>query len=147
MQQHISMTGMSLQKSLKALARQCLEKRLKSLTSECRKEDGRPMSIGVLALQGDVIEHIRMIKRLNAIPIEIRKKEELENVDALIIPGGESTTISKLIQRNGLDREIIRRAKEGMPIYGTCAGMILLSKKVENNQVTPLGLIDITVKR
>jgi len=105
------------------------------------------MSIGVLALQGDVIEHIRMIKRLNAIPIEIRKKEELENVDALIIPGGESTTISKLIQRNGLDREIIRRAKEGMPIYGTCAGMILLSKKVENNQVTPLGLIDITVKR
>ena len=87
------------------------------------------MNVGILALQGDVIEHIKMIKRLDANPVEVRIPEDLQSADALIMPGGESTAIGKLMQRVGLDTAIIRRANEGMPIYGTCAGMILLAKK------------------
>ena len=105
------------------------------------------MNVGILALQGDVIEHIKMIKRLDANPVEVRIPEDLQSADALIMPGGESTAIGKLMQRVGLDTAIIQRAQEGMPIYGTCPGMILLAKKIENSDQPSLGLIDITVKR
>lgn len=105
------------------------------------------MVIGVLALQGGVAEHIRMLKSCSQESVEVRTVDDLLRVNALIIPGGESTTLGKLIQRNGLSKKIIEQAKRGMPIYGTCAGAILLSKKVEGNKQFKLNLIDIDIKR
>ena len=96
------------------------------------------MHVGVLALQGDVFEHLSVLKKLNVYCSEVRTAKELLLVDALIIPGGESTTLSKLLSRSGLEKEIIKRVRSGMPIFGTCAGLILLSK---------YGLIDIVVER
>jgi pyridoxal 5'-phosphate synthase pdxT subunit len=96
------------------------------------------MNIGVLALQGDVSEHLSVLKSLGTYCSEVRTGKELVLVDALIIPGGESTTLSKLLSRIGLDKEIIERVKKGMPVFGTCAGLILLAR---------YGLIDVTVER
>jgi pyridoxal 5'-phosphate synthase pdxT subunit len=107
---------------------------------------GRPR-IGVLALQGDVIEHIKMLQGLGVDAVEVRTPEDLARVDALIIPGGESTTIGKLAVEYGLDRAIPRRVKEGMPVYGTCAGMIALSKEAQNGEPPLLRLMNITVRR
>ena len=87
------------------------------------------MLIGVLALQGDFREHINILKKLKVRPIEVRTKDQLKDINGLIIPGGESTTILKLLKKSGLDNEI---KKLKIPIYGTCAGAILLSKKVLN---------------
>ncbi|MCS7208549.1 MAG: pyridoxal 5'-phosphate synthase glutaminase subunit PdxT [Fimbriimonadales bacterium] len=105
------------------------------------------MTVGVLALQGDFAEHISMLTRLGVESREVRKLSDLESVDALIIPGGESTTIGKLMARYELDRAIHARAEQGMPIYGTCAGMILLAKDIEGSQQPRLGLMDIAVVR
>lgn len=77
----------------------------------------------------------------------VRSVDELAGVDALIIPGGESTTIGKLMDRHGLDRAIRARAREGMPVYGTCAGLILLAKEIEGSDQLRLGLMDVTVAR
>lgn len=77
----------------------------------------------------------------------VRSADELAGVDALIIPGGESTTIGKLMDRHGLDRAIRARADEGMPVYGTCAGLILLAKEIEGSDQLRLGLMDVTVAR
>ncbi|NOZ81136.1 MAG: pyridoxal 5'-phosphate synthase glutaminase subunit PdxT [DPANN group archaeon] len=109
------------------------------------------MRIGVLALQGDVVEHEEVLSSLGVDAEEVRTKEELSSVDGLIIPGGESTTLMKLLEKEGLDKAIVVRYKEGMPIFGTCAGAILLAKEVVgkgagNNQST-LKLIDMTIKR
>tara|TARA_Y100000310_G_C20703935_1_gene832874 strand:+ start:11014 stop:11571 length:558 start_codon:yes stop_codon:yes gene_type:complete len=106
------------------------------------------MLIGVLALQGDFFEHIQILKSMKIKSIEVRNKSDLEKCSALIIPGGESTTIGKLLKISGLDKEIKKRAKKGMPIYGTCAGAIVLAKKVLNEkEFSPLGLIDVEIKR
>ena len=105
------------------------------------------LKIGVLALQGDFKEHIEMLKRCNIDAVSVRLPDELENVDGLIIPGGESTTIGNLMQRHGLDKEIIRKYKEGMAIYGTCAGAILLSKDIIGSEQPRLNLLDVSVKR
>ncbi|MFN7017630.1 MAG: pyridoxal 5'-phosphate synthase glutaminase subunit PdxT [Fimbriimonadales bacterium] len=105
------------------------------------------MRVGVLALQGDFAEHLAMLARLGVEGREVRKLRDLEGVDALIIPGGESTTIGKLMARYGLDEAIRARARQGMPIYGTCAGMILLAKHIEGSEQPRLGLMDITVRR
>ncbi|MFH1257894.1 MAG: pyridoxal 5'-phosphate synthase glutaminase subunit PdxT [Candidatus Micrarchaeota archaeon] len=86
-------------------------------------------TIGVLGLQGDVIEHIEALKRQNASPIWLENPSQLKEVDALIIPGGESTTIGNLIVKNGLFEPIRQFAKYGKPIWGTCAGAILLAKE------------------
>ena len=94
--------------------------------------------IGVLALQGDFKEHLDVLSKLNTSGIEVRTVNDLQKTSCLIIPGGESTTIGKLLVSTGLDRAIIKRAKQGYPIYGTCAGAILLSK---------LKLINLTVER
>ena len=96
------------------------------------------MNIGVLALQGDISEHLSVLKKLGAYGSEVRTGKELVLVDALVIPGGESTTLQKLLSRSGLDKEIVSRVKSGMPVFGTCAGLILLSK---------YGLIDVSVER
>lgn len=108
---------------------------------------GERPRIGVLALQGDVIEHIKMLQGLGVEAVEVRTPEDLARVDALIIPGGESTTIGKLSVEYGLDRAIPRRVKEGMPVYGTCAGMIALSKDARNGEPPLLRLMNITVRR
>jgi 5'-phosphate synthase pdxT subunit len=105
------------------------------------------MTIGVLALQGDFAEHMATLTRIGVDTREVRKAGDLEGVDALIIPGGESTTIGKLMARYGLDEAIRARAQQGMPIYGTCAGLILLAKEIEGSRQPRLGLMDIAVIR
>jgi len=106
------------------------------------------MLIGVLALQGDFREHIQILKLMKIKSIEVRSKKDLDNCSALIIPGGESTTIGKLLSISGLDKEIKKRVKKGMPVYGTCAGAIVLAKKILNEkEFSPLGLIDVEIKR
>lgn len=104
--------------------------------------------IGVLALQGDFAEHLRVLKSINAPAMEVRNKEDLAGCSALIIPGGESTTIALLLQKTGLGPEIKKRIAKGMPFYGTCAGAIIAAKKVlGEKRFKPLNLIDIDVKR
>jgi len=103
--------------------------------------------VGVLALQGDFAEHIQVLRRLGVEAVEVRKPSDLEGVNALIIPGGESTTIGRLLTLSGLRPEITGRALEGMAIWGTCAGMILLGKEADRLLEAPLGLIDIKVER
>lgn len=105
------------------------------------------MKIGVLALQGAFREHRRMLERCGAQAIEIRKPEELDDVDGLIIPGGESTTIGKLMVEWGLMDKIKTRAGQGMAIYGTCAGMILLCKDIVGSDQPRLSLLDAVVQR
>jgi 5'-phosphate synthase pdxT subunit len=111
------------------------------------KHNGAPPKIGVLALQGDVVEHVKMLRGLGVEAIEVRTPEDLAKVDALVIPGGESTTIGKLAVEYGLDRAIPARVKEGMPVYGTCAGMIALSKQASGGEPPLLRLMNITVRR
>jgi 5'-phosphate synthase pdxT subunit len=104
------------------------------------------MKAGVLALQGDFREHARVFGALGATPIEVRTPEQLAAVDCLAIPGGESTTIGKLARAYGLVEPIRERADAGMPILGTCAGMIVLARDVEGGE--PLfALMDIDVRR
>lgn len=105
------------------------------------------MNVGVLALQGDVIEHVRVLQGLGAQATEVRVPSHLERVDGLIIPGGESTTIGTLLARYGLDRAIPARVQEGLCVYGTCAGMILLARTVRGGEPPLLRLMDITVLR
>jgi 5'-phosphate synthase pdxT subunit len=101
---------------------------------------------GVLALQGDFREHARMFADVGATPVEVRTPAQLAEVDCLAIPGGESTTISKLARAYDLVEPVRDRAAAGMPILGTCAGMIVLAREVLGGE--PLfGLVDITVRR
>lgn len=105
------------------------------------------MNVGVLALQGSVEEHLNILNSINRVKgLAVRKKEEIENVDALIMPGGESTTYAKLFEYFDIADTLKRRIKEGMPVWGTCAGMILLAKEIEGAR-PHLGLMDITVRR
>jgi len=104
------------------------------------------MKAGVLALQGDFREHARAFADAGATPVEVRTPEELARVDALAIPGGESTTISKLARSAELVDPIVERAREGLPILGTCAGMIVMAERVIGLEPL-LGLIDIEVER
>jgi 5'-phosphate synthase pdxT subunit len=97
----------------------------------------QPVRIGVLALQGNFREHVAMLRRLGAQPVEVRKPEQLERLDGLIIPGGESTTFMRLMRLYGLDEAIKQFDR---PVFGTCAGMIVLDRN-------HLGLVDISVLR
>jgi 5'-phosphate synthase pdxT subunit len=101
---------------------------------------------GVLALQGDFREHAKAFASAGVTPIEVRTAEQLAEVDCLAIPGGESTTISKLARAYDLVEPLRDRAASGMPILGTCAGMIVLAKEVVGGEPL-LGLMDITVRR
>lgn len=105
------------------------------------------VKVGVLALQGAFREHIRMLKQCGAEAIEVRTPEELQAVDGLIIPGGESTTIGKLMVEWGLMEAIKAKAIQGMALYGTCAGMILLSTEIIGSDQPRLGLLDAAVQR
>jgi 5'-phosphate synthase pdxT subunit len=101
---------------------------------------------GVLALQGDFREHALVLAAAGATPVEVRTPAELAVADLLVIPGGESTTISKLAESAELVDPILARAREGMPILGTCAGMILLCSRVEGGEPL-LGLVDAAIRR
>lgn len=106
------------------------------------------MKIGILALQGSVIEHQRMLKRCNVEPVLIKKPKDMEGISGLIIPGGESTTIGKLIELHGLDKAIKWYTESaGLPVYGTCAGAILLAKYILGSKQPSLSLMDISIKR
>jgi 5'-phosphate synthase pdxT subunit len=105
------------------------------------------MRIGVLASQGAFIEHIAALRRLEVEALPVRLAPQLNGLDGLVIPGGESTTITKLMVSSRLTEEIKSLAKGGMPIFGTCAGMIVLSTPNSDRDVVPLGLMDIIVKR
>jgi 5'-phosphate synthase pdxT subunit len=105
--------------------------------------------VGVLAVQGDVREHLRALAGCGVEAVPVRRPEELDRVGALVLPGGESTTIDKLTRIFGLREPLLRRLKDGMPVYGSCAGMILLADRVVDTapgQQT-LGGIDMTVRR
>jgi 5'-phosphate synthase pdxT subunit len=101
---------------------------------------------GVLALQGDVREHARVLAELGVTPIEVRTADDLASVDCLVIPGGESTTMAKLARSHDLVGPIRDRAGRGMPVFGTCAGMIVMAERVEDGDPL-LGLLDITIRR
>ena len=103
-------------------------------------------NIGVLALQGSFLKHEKILKTLNVNTIQIRKPEQLKNCDALIIPGGESTTLIKLIDIYNF-RDAFSEFATTKPIMGTCAGAIILSKDANDSRINPLGLIDIETKR
>lgn len=105
------------------------------------------MKIGVLASQGAFAEHIAILKKLGVEASAVRLPEDLEGLDGLIIPGGESTTISKLMAHYKLTDKLRNRAKKGFPIWGTCAGMIMLADKLPGSTVEPLGLMKIDVRR
>lgn len=104
------------------------------------------MRVGVLALQGAFREHIEMVERLGVEAIEVRTPEQLATVDALILPGGESTTIGKLMERFGLTEPMRAFAAAGHPMWGTCAGLILMARDCGRPQPL-LGIMDVTVER
>lgn len=103
------------------------------------------MKIGVLALQGDFAAHRRRLEELGAEVIEVRKPEQLDDIDGLVIPGGESSTFLKLLGEYGFTK--LNEFVHTKPVFGTCAGSILLAKEVENPPQHGLGAIDITVRR
>lgn len=105
------------------------------------------MRIGVLASQGAFAEHIAMLHQLEVEVLPVRLLQELRGLDGLVIPGGESTSISKLMLDYNLLSEIRNLAKNGLPIFGTCAGMILLANEISDSDVESLRVLDITVKR
>jgi 5'-phosphate synthase pdxT subunit len=104
--------------------------------------------IGILGLQGDFAKHLEMLQLIKGVEARVvRTPEQIEWCDGLILPGGESTTIGKLMARYGVDGAIKRRVADGMAIFGTCTGMILLASEIENSDQHLLGLIDMTVRR
>ena len=108
----------------------------------------RPISIGVLALQGDVSEHLAALIEVGARSAVVKTRADLEQVDGLVIPGGESTTVMKLLERFGLVSVIEERVADGMPLWGTCMGLIVVSSGVcELPDQPTLELLDVTVRR
>lgn len=105
------------------------------------------IKIGVLALQGAVAEHIRSIERAGAEAVAVKRVGQLEDLHGLIIPGGESTTIGKLMRKYGFIEAIRRFAADGKPIFGTCAGLIVLAQRIDGGEEPHLGLMDMTVVR
>ncbi|MGI8534879.1 MAG: pyridoxal 5'-phosphate synthase glutaminase subunit PdxT [Candidatus Limnocylindrales bacterium] len=105
------------------------------------------MRVGVLALQGAFREHLDLLGRLGVSAIAVRLPEHLAGLSGLVLPGGESTTMRKLIDRWGLREPILDLARAGAPIFGTCAGMILLARDISDGDEPVLPLLDITVKR
>jgi pyridoxal 5'-phosphate synthase pdxT subunit len=107
----------------------------------------KKLKVGVLAVQGDFAEHIATLKRLGVEACELRLPQHLEGVDGLIIPGGESTTLSRLMTIYQLREPVGRMARQGKAIWGTCAGMIMLAHEITEKDPIPLQLMDIGVQR
>ena len=118
------------------------------MTTAARSGDGVPL-VGVLALQGDVREHRAMLERAGARTLAVRRPEELDTVDGIVLPGGESTTMSKLAKAFGMLEPLSERLRDGLPAFGTCAGMIMLADRIEGaagDQAT-FGGLDMVVRR
>src|SRR5476649_614906 len=111
------------------------------------KKKNENIIIGVLALQGDFLEHIQALERIGITPKEVRLEEDLEKINGIILPGGESTTMTRLLTVFKLKEPLINKIKSGLPVWGTCAGMILLAKELVQEKPKPLGLMDIVVNR
>ena len=106
------------------------------------------MRIGILALQGAFIEHEKILEKLGVESFEIRQKKDIEGqMDGIIIPGGESTVIGELLRELDILEDLKNMINDGMPVFGTCAGMIILADKIENDEKVHIGTMDITVKR
>jgi 5'-phosphate synthase pdxT subunit len=105
------------------------------------------MKIGILALQGAVREHRNLLHRLGIETVDVLNPQDLEGISGLILPGGESTTMGKLLVRYGLLEPIAEAGRKGLPIFGTCTGLILLSKHINNSTQYRLGLMDTYVER
>jgi 5'-phosphate synthase pdxT subunit len=105
------------------------------------------MRVGALALQGDFREHLAVVRRLGAEGIEVRTEDELSSVDALIIPGGESTAIGRLAKIYNLIEPLQQRITGGLPVLGTCAGMIFLAAATKRHEQPQLGALDVVVER
>ena len=106
------------------------------------------ITVGVLALQGAIAEHINCLKKLPAVTVrEVKTLADLNNIDGLILPGGESTAMGKILNYFNLLEPIAQKIKAGLPVWGTCAGMILLAKNISNQAETYFATMDITVKR
>ena len=103
--------------------------------------------VGILAIQGDVQAHSRCVERLGCEAVPVLRGKQLQSLDALILPGGESTTIAKGLDRLGLYQPLREAAQGGLPILGTCAGAILLGRQVDRHPVPSLGLLDVTSVR
>jgi 5'-phosphate synthase pdxT subunit len=103
--------------------------------------------IGVLGLQGDVEEHLAMLGRLKVDARSVKTAQDLSEVDGLIIPGGESTTVGAMLNRFGLTQPLLERVKKGMPVWGTCMGMIVMAQNVVGSSQPTLGLLHIDVRR
>lgn len=105
------------------------------------------MKIGILALQGAFLEHQKMLESLGVKTFLVKTKEELKEIDGIILPGGESTAMGKLLREFNILEPLKRKIQDGFPVFGTCSGMILLAKKISNNDTVHLGVMDIEVKR
>ncbi|MDE7242238.1 pyridoxal 5'-phosphate synthase glutaminase subunit PdxT [Desulfovibrio sp.] len=103
--------------------------------------------VGVLALQGAFREHVAALERLGAATREVRQLKDLDGIDAMVIPGGESTTMGKLLVDLGIMEPLRARIEGGMPVYGSCAGLILLCRHIEGSAQPRLGVLDATVRR
>jgi 5'-phosphate synthase pdxT subunit len=103
--------------------------------------------VGILAVQGDVAEHAAALRDVDAEPVEVRLPRDLAGVEALILPGGESTAMRRLIDAYGLAEPILNLAASGAPMWGTCAGMILLARRIADGDDPVLPLLDIEVRR
>ncbi len=107
----------------------------------------RTARIGVLAVQGAVREHVAAIREIGAEPVEVRLPRDLVDLDALILPGGESTTMRRLLDGYGLREPIAALARAGAPLFGTCAGMILLADRLDDEEAPYFGMLDLAVRR
>ena len=105
------------------------------------------MKIGVLALQGAFAEHVQVLRQIGVEPVEVRLPQQLADVDGLILPGGESTTMRRLVDRWGMRQPILDLAARGAPLFGTCAGMIILAREIADGDEPVLPLLDVTVER
>lgn len=105
------------------------------------------IKIGVLGLQGAVREHIKAVEACGVEAVEIKHKEQLQEVDGLILPGGESTTMRRLIDKYDFMNELRKFAQDGKPMFGTCAGLILLAKRIIGQELPHIGVMDIAVER
>jgi 5'-phosphate synthase pdxT subunit len=105
------------------------------------------VTVGILALQGDVREHAAAVRSVGAEPVEVRTPTDLDHIDALVIPGGESTTIGRLARLHGLLDPLRKHIRSGLPTLGTCAGMIFLASATTEREQDQLGVLDATVER
>jgi len=105
------------------------------------------LEVGVLAIQGDFAEHIAVLSNLGVTAREVRLPKHLDSLEGLIIPGGESTTLSRLMTIYNLREPVVEMAAQGRAVWGTCAGMIMLSQEITENDPVPLGVMDIGVQR